>query len=134
MAIKQKEEDDEHARQVAKEGMVGTEDLYDLKAQEKAAIKLEAIARGKRDRKMVKHMKEDRAQEKAAIKLEAAARGKRDRKKVKQMREEKAKMKEKEAQEENEAATAQVLEKNREEHSEAAAQAEEKGEDDGVDL
>ena len=87
MDIKQKEEDDEHARQVAKEGMVGTEDLYDLKAQENAATKLEAIARGKRDRKMVKHMKE-----------------------------EKAKMKEKEAQEEKEAseAAAQAEEKGEE--------------------
>ena len=87
-AIKQKKVDDEHALQVAKEGMVGTEGLYDLK-QEEAAQKIENKFRQKKAKKRVQEMREKKAQTDAAIKLEAVARGKRDRKKVEQMKKEK---------------------------------------------
>ena len=87
-AIKQKKVDDEHALQVAKEGMVGTEGLYDLK-QEEAAQKIENKFRQKKAKKKVQEMREKKAQTDAAIKLEAVARGKRDRKKVEQMKKEK---------------------------------------------
>ena len=86
--IKQKKVDDEHALQVAKEGMVGTEGLYDLK-QEEAAQKIENKFRQKKAKKRVQEMREKKAQTDAAIKLEAVARGKRDRKKVEQMKKEK---------------------------------------------
>ena len=68
-------------------------------AEVAAAIKMEAVARGNHDRKMVAQMKADKAklmksdpkmtEEKAAIKLEAMARGNRDREKVRQMKAEK---------------------------------------------
>ena len=87
-AIKQKKVDDEHALQVAKEGMVGTEGLYDLK-QEEAAQKIENKFRQKKAKKRVQELREKKAQTDAAIKLEAVARGKRDRKKVEQMKKEK---------------------------------------------
>jgi hypothetical protein len=62
----------------------------------KAAIKMEAIARGKHDRKMVQQMREEKAkllksgmsEDQAAVKLEAMARGNRDRERVRRMREE----------------------------------------------
>ena len=88
-AVQKKKEDDLHAIEVAKEGMAGTEHLYDPQ-EEKAAVLLESVARGKRDRKRVAQMRADKKQkEKAAIKLEAVARGKRDRKKVKEMKRQK---------------------------------------------
>ena len=63
----------------------------------KAAIKMEAIARGNHDRKMVAEMKAEKqkllkkgmTEDQAALKLEAMARGNRDREKVRRMKEEK---------------------------------------------
>ena len=81
-----------HAIEVAKEGMAGTEHLYDAQ-EEKAATKLEAMVRGKKARQKVDKMKDERNQDRAAVKLEAVARGKRDRKKVEKMREKKRKEK-----------------------------------------
>merc|ERR1711865_353446 len=66
----------------------------------KAAIKLEAMARGNRDREKVRRMKEEKkiaekhgtmSEEDAAIKIEARMRGKQDRAKVAKMKKEKAK-------------------------------------------
>ena len=121
--IKQKKVDDEHALQVAKEGMVGTEGLYDLK-QEEAAQKIENKFRQKKAKKRVQEMREKKAQTDAAIKLEAVARGKRDRKKVEQMK------KEKQESEEAAAAAAADNETEEEEEEENETEEEENEEED----
>jgi hypothetical protein len=83
--------------------------------EEQAAIKIEAVARGNKDRARVQKMKEDKAketsktsgetedgkvksltEEQAAIKIEAVARGNKDRAKVKKIKTEKEKQKQKE--------------------------------------
>ena len=123
-AIKQKKVDDEHALQVAKEGMVGTEGLYDLK-QEEAAQKIENKFRQKKAKKRVQELREKKAQTDAAIKLEAVARGKRDRKKVEQMKKEKQ-----ESEEAAAAAAAADNETEEEEEEENETEEEENEEED----
>ena len=59
--------------------------VQELKEQRKAAIKIEAVARGRQDRKRVEEMKEQRE---AAVKIEAVARGRKDRRRVEVMRKE----------------------------------------------
>ena len=77
-----------------------------------AAIRLEAVARGRRDRERVKKLREARAaeelvtddddgtmtEEEAALKIEAVARGNRDRERVAKMKEERERMEQEEQQ------------------------------------
>ena len=83
----EKEKEDKTRRQLIEED--------DVEAQTKAALKIEAVARGKRDRAKVKGMMEQKKKEKAACKIEARVRGNRDRARVAKLREERRKAQEK---------------------------------------
>jgi hypothetical protein len=76
----------------------GAVDDEDIEAQTKAALKIEAAVRGKRDRGKVKEMKAQRKKEvDAANKIEARVRGNRDRARVQKMKQEMKKKKDEDA-------------------------------------